>query len=161
MSGENRHSGCMMWPGSDLPYQNATPTYFQKYEPTIKWSDRIDTMMKWLLDDEKPVNLLTAYFEQPDAYSHIYGPYSNEVNEKLKAVDHVLDYFLKQLIAKNIRDRVNLIIISDHGMVEIKTNQIINISSIIDQQTYTKCGNSPVIQILPKPGISLIYLQHH
>lgn len=152
MSGENRHSGCMMWPGCDFPYQNRTPTYFQKYDSTIAWRDRIDTIVNWLVDKEKPINLLNTYFEQPDAYSHLYGPYSNQVEGKLKLVDDILAYFLDQMDKKGLKERINLIVLSDHGMVEIKTNEIINISSIIDSTTYIKCGDSPVLQILPQPG---------
>jgi len=30
-TGDGRHSGVMMWPGSEFPYQEKTPTYIQKY----------------------------------------------------------------------------------------------------------------------------------
>ncbi|XP_065223789.1 bis(5'-adenosyl)-triphosphatase enpp4-like [Planococcus citri] len=152
-TGEGRHSGCMMWPGCDYPYQNINLTYFQKYNNTIKWTDRIDMMMTWLLDPEKPMNLLNAYFEQPDAIGHAFGPYSEKTNEKLKQVDEILLYFFEKLNQQpELKDRINLIVLSDHGMVEIKTDKIINISALMDPETYTKCGDSPVIQILPKPG---------
>lgn len=152
-TGEGRHSGCMMWPGCDFPYQGVNLTYFQKYNSSIKWTDRIDTIMHWLLNAEKPINLLNAYFEQPDAFGHQFGPYSKETNEKLKQVDDILVYFFEKLNQHpELKERINLIVLSDHGMVEIKTDRIVNISTLMDPEKYTKCGDSPVVQILPKSG---------
>lgn len=30
-NGDGRHSGVMMWPGSEFPYQGKNPTYTQVY----------------------------------------------------------------------------------------------------------------------------------
>lgn len=41
---KNRHSGVMMWPGSNYKYQNKTPTFVQQWDPNYNFYNRIDTV---------------------------------------------------------------------------------------------------------------------
>lgn len=53
----------------------------------------------------------------------------------------------------NLFDRVNLIILSDHGFQEVKASDMINISSIVDPDLYEQFGSTPVVQLKVKPGM--------
>lgn len=109
-------------------------------------------VMDWILHKETPANLVFLYFNEPDSAGHKYGPDSKEVNEKLKEINNVTEYFLQKLSDHGLRDTVNLIFLSDHGMAYLPPNNLIDFQSFIQNDTYFVCGVSPVIQIQPKPG---------
>lgn len=63
-----------MWPGCYFKYQNMDPTYrFDEYNATRKNQERINEMIKWFKDPQKPANLVMMYYEEPDAEAHAYG----------------------------------------------------------------------------------------
>lgn len=48
--------------------------------------------MEWLTDLSKPANFVMIYVEEPDYYSHIYGPDSDVVHERIKILDKLSQY---------------------------------------------------------------------
>lgn len=76
-----KHSGCMMWPGSNFQYNGTSCTFTQAFDENISWKSRVDTVIKWFTHDKTPANLVMLYFEEPDGHGHIYGPESPIVNQ--------------------------------------------------------------------------------
>lgn len=91
-AGEGRYSGIMMWPGGVFPYQNKNVTYCQNYDTDLDWFKRIDTVISWINDREKPANLVMVYFEEPDQHGHAFGPNSPVVYDLLRKLDNVTGY---------------------------------------------------------------------
>lgn len=73
-----KHSGCMMWPGSEFEYKGTTCTFTEKFEFNKNWEGRVDTAISWFNDPKTPANLVMLYIEQPDAFGEGYGPQSKE-----------------------------------------------------------------------------------
>lgn len=69
----------MMWPGSDFEYEHTSCTFTTKFNTSIPWTKRVDTVMEWFTDKKTPANLVMLYIEEPDADGHIYGPDSDVV----------------------------------------------------------------------------------
>lgn len=80
MSGLN--TGCMMWPGSDFPYgeKNISCTYTTRYNHSLPFETKVDTVIEWLTSKEMPASLVMIYFDEPDYHGHIFSPESNEVS---------------------------------------------------------------------------------
>ena len=74
-----------MWPGSTFVDR---PTYDIPFNLSIPWKDRIDTALKWIVNEEKPAAFVSLYFEEPDMTAHLYGPDSKEVVDMLHTVDN-------------------------------------------------------------------------
>lgn len=81
MSG--KHTGCLMWPGSDFAYRNVSCTYTYKYNTTESWTDRMDMALSWFQNKTNPTNLVMAYIEEPDQHGHIFSPDSDVVKFQL------------------------------------------------------------------------------
>jgi hypothetical protein len=64
-----------------------------------------------------------------DGIGHRYGPWSEERRAVLRKVDHILSQIVAQ--AKTKTDHVDLLILGDHGMVEVK--QTIDITPVIER----------------------------
>lgn len=121
LAGDGRHSGVMMWPGSKFPYgvNDTLPTRIFEWENDYPFDKRVDIAVDWITDEETPVNLLFIYFEEPDEVAHGYGPESAEVTKYISIVDNTTGYLIKKLKQVGIYDKVNVILLSDHGFHEV------------------------------------------
>lgn len=117
---EKRFSGSMMWPGSHVEYHHHLITHVQTYNDSLTWHQRIDIVMSWLTNKTHPANCVFIYFDEPDTTAHEYGPFSPQVMAQVKRADETISYLLDQLKEKKLSTRTNLILVSDHGMAEIK-----------------------------------------
>ena len=123
MDDQNRFSASMLWPGSHVHYKNQTIRYLQKYDdnnPNPDWNKRIDKIIEWMSDTPEEANCVFAYFDEPDYLAHKFGPFSNEVLTEVRRADQIIGYLLDKLKHKRLLKRANLIILSDHGMSEIR-----------------------------------------
>jgi len=116
------------WVGSEAPIGGYYPTYYKNYQAGIAPEDKVDQMISWL---ELPVRerprLVCLYFNEPDHTGHVFGVESEEVNKKIEESDYILGYLLKSLKKLDIYDNVNIVIVSDHGMVDVSDKQVLNI----------------------------------
>lgn len=62
------------------------------FSSTIPWDDRIDVIMSWIKDKNKPANLVYAYFDEPDNTGHLKGTESKEIQDQIVKVDVTLRY---------------------------------------------------------------------
>lgn len=63
-----------------------------------------------------------------------------------------------QLESHGLVEKVNVIHLSDHGMINVKPPNFINITQYIPYGTYKWGGASPVLEVIPKEGKLLFYL---
>lgn len=77
---QGRHSGCMMWPGTDFKYQNVSCTYTHIFNVTETWYSRIDLALSWFQQKKNPANLVMTYIEEPDRHGHAFSPDSDVVS---------------------------------------------------------------------------------
>ena len=135
------------WVGSEAPIGGYYPTYYKNYQNGVDPKNKIDQAMNWL---ELPINerprLICLYFNEPDHAGHVFGANSKEVNNQIKESDNILGYLLRSLTKLDIYNRTNILIVSDHGMVDVSKEKVINIddfniSGIID-------GKGPVMNVI-------------
>lgn len=53
----------------------------------MPWSSRVDKMISWINDENRPANLVFGYFEEPDKTGHVYGVASQEIENQIVRVD--------------------------------------------------------------------------
>lgn len=80
-------------------------------------------MIKWLelADDERPY-FLGMYFEQPDAVGHANGTEADSINTALIYIDAMVNYLLSRLDRKGYLGCVNIVLVSDHGMQRLRSD---------------------------------------
>lgn len=120
----NKRTGVFYWPGSDarIGGKMAFATY-GLYKDDANFGYRVDRIMDWLPRPE--FSLCMLYFNEPDSAGHRYGPYSDQVLDAIELVNDGIAY-LMQRIEQNeaTRGKVNIIVGSDHGMMEVGTETI-------------------------------------
>lgn len=106
---------------------------------------------EWLMSD-KPPAIVLMYIEEPDLEGHKNGPNSKEYLSKIESLDkHVLGYLLRKLKNRQLIDKTNIIVLSDHGLVETRNTRQIRLYDYIKPGSYfNKIAARE--HIWPKPG---------
>ncbi|XP_072800978.1 bis(5'-adenosyl)-triphosphatase ENPP4 isoform X2 [Vicugna pacos] len=155
---ENRSSAAAMWPGTDVPIHNATPSYFMNYSSSVSFGERLSNITTWLSSSNPPVTFATLYWEEPDASGHRYGPEDKDnMRRVLKEIDDHVGELVHKLKALGLWENLNVIITSDHGMTQCSSGRLINLDACINRSDYTLIDLTPVAAILPKINITEAY----
>lgn len=108
------------WVGSELPIQGIQPDYWKRYDESIFFAERIDTIYKWLqLPVGQRPKLIMAYYHEPDAVGHHLGPNDISTLQTVHELDSMVGILCNKINSLPIANNINLIILSDHGMGEI------------------------------------------
>lgn len=147
-------SASYFWVGSEAPIKGVLPTYWKKYDESIPYKTRVDKVISWLkLPIEERPGLVLLYFDEPDHTGHSKGPEHVETGEVVKYLDSVLGYLRKEIKELPYGDKVNLIVLSDHGMGTISPDRYVNINSHMKEAwTESVVGGNPVYLIDPADG---------
>lgn len=142
------HSGCMMWPGSDYYYDGVACTHSQHYNQSENFNERVDQVMKWILDEKYPANLVMFYIEEPDMLAHAFGPESQNITDIVARLDIATEYLHNKIKENKLENRVNVVHVSDHGMDSLQLKNVIDLRKVINKKV-KYYGTTPVLQIVP------------
>lgn len=142
------------WVGSEAPIQKIRPSIWKPYEHNFPFEQRIDTVISWLqLPAEKRPHLIMWYMHEPDAVGHKYGPFSNEVKQEVRYLDSLVGVFMHKLNQIPIAKKVNVIILSDHGMGNISENRQVFLNQLLKPEwTSEIIGANPFYNIKANEG---------
>ena len=147
------------WPGSEVTLDYRRPTYFEKYDHKLPYENRIDGVINWLkLPQEKRPHFITLYFHETDEMGHHYGPNSNECNDAIKLLDEIAGKLLQKLDEIKMKDSVNVIFVSDHGMTEVSKERVVNVEKILEGYN-CKFRDESVLMTIdpPKDKVKTVY----
>ncbi len=148
------------WVGSEAEVGGYRPTNHVAYNSAIPHSNRVDQVLQWLTDDEDPTHFATLYFSRPDGAGHSHGPRSQQVANAVADMDAQLGRLIDGLEDAGIWPDINLLIVSDHGMVELDPDKVIFLDQIIDLQDVFVVDWTPVAMLSPRAGFAdLIFHQ--
>ncbi len=145
-------SATYFWPGSEAPIGEKYPSYWEVYDHGAPHDRRIEKVMSWFnLPEKNRPHFLTLYFSDVDSAGHRYGPDSAEVKEAIEAVDDSLQKLYAQI--EKLSFPVNVIIVSDHGMTEIKRERSLLLNDAFKKEEDKKLledfktiGSGPIVQ---------------
>lgn len=147
------------WPGSEVKLDYRRPTYYEPYNHQTPYEKRVEGVINWLkLPEEKRPHFITLYFHETDDKGHHYGPNSTECNDAIKLLDGIAGKLLHELDEIKMRDSVNVIFVSDHGMTDVSKDRVINIEKILAGYNCKFRDESVLMTIEPqKDQVKTIY----
>jgi predicted AlkP superfamily pyrophosphatase or phosphodiesterase len=162
---QNVTTGCVFWPGSDVPIKGIYPTYYKKYSREFTYKDRINLLFEYLDKDESErPQFMTMYFESVDDAGHEFGPNSKEVADSIKEVDDLLGEILTGIEKRGLMNQTDIIIVSDHGMSSVDGSRVIYLDDYIgehmnDIQFYDlkNHGCTAMIHVKDPSKVDIIY----
>jgi len=147
-------SASFYWVGSEAPIMGIQPTYWKRYDHDFPFEDRLDTVIKWLqLPEDIRPHLIMWYMHEPDAVGHDFGPDSDSTMSMIMYLDSLLGVFLNKLEQLPIKDQLNFIVTSDHGMCSTNEERVVIIGDYVDSEWFEEIeGYNPNFLLKVKDG---------
>ena len=143
----------LFWPGGDYEIAGRRPTYYRPYDGRVPDTTRVQQVLDWLsLPADRAPRFVALYFSTTDDAGHTYGPASPQVDSAIVHVDALLGRLEDSLAARGLQERVNLVVVSDHGMTPIDSTRVIHLDDYLDLSTVEVVDWMPVTAITPRPG---------
>ncbi len=140
----NIQTASYFWVGSEAPIKNTYPTRWKRYDHDFPFDSRIDSVVNWLsMPKKQRPNLCLLYFHEPDHTGHETGPKSNETAMMVTKMDSLFGILISKLDQLPIASKLNILVVSDHGMTEISSERTIDLSNHIETSKMKQEGSGP------------------
>jgi predicted AlkP superfamily pyrophosphatase or phosphodiesterase len=140
------------WPGSDAAIQGVRPTYWKRYDGSLPNSARVQQILDWLsLPGKQRPHFLSVYFSDVDSVGHRAGPGSAELAAAVQQADQLLGSLLDGIDGLPIRNRVAIVVVSDHGMTKVSREETIPIENLIDLSGLKGTGAGSQMNLFESP----------
>jgi len=143
----------MFWVGSEARIEGHRPNFWAPFNNSLSGNARVDRVLAWLdLPADKRPTLLTLYINDVDGAGHSSGPGSDAVRTAVRRADGYLGRLLRGLERRHLTDKVNIVLVSDHGMAETSTNRVVVIDDYISADDAEIIDINPTLGLFPKAG---------
>ncbi|KPK05649.1 MAG: hypothetical protein AMS20_06040 [Gemmatimonas sp. SG8_28] len=146
-------AAAFFWPGTEADIQGIRPTYWYPYVHRTPHDERVDQVLTWLdlPDGERPA-LITTYFADVDEAAHTFGVDAPETLAAIQAVDRAIGRLVRGLEQRGLDNRVNMVLVSDHGMASRSRDRVIFLDDLVDLADIEVIDWSPVAAMRPHAG---------
>jgi predicted AlkP superfamily pyrophosphatase or phosphodiesterase len=144
----------VFWPGSEAEIGGYRPTYWEPFDGSRSDPERVDRLLALLElpPTDRPV-FLTTYFEVIDDTVHRLGTHdSGPLRDAIEHVDEMIGRLVEGFESLGIASRVDLIVLSDHGMSQNSRERVILIDDYIDPAIANPVTWDPVLGLWPRAG---------
>ena len=143
---QGRTAASFFWVGSEA--EGLRPTYWKVYDHDFPNAARVDTVLAWLdLPSTRRPRLIMLYFADVDGAAHRWGPDAPQVDAAVVAVDALLGRLLDGLDRRAIGDRVNVVLVSDHGMAPVPESNVVYVEDYVDLEGVTAVDGATQVQL--------------
>lgn len=135
-------AGITYWVGSEFNINGSLPKYYLRYvdNEVIPFERRVKRTIDLLsLPEEERPRLLMVYFSEPDHTGHIYGPDHRNTDKAVRRMDKILGRLRNGLADLPIADKIDLIVVSDHGMTGISPDKCVSADKYLKKEWMEKC----------------------
>jgi len=146
-------SASMFWVGSEAPIDGHRPNFWAPYDESMSGNARVDRVLSWLdLPADRRPTVMTLYISDVDGAGHSFGPGSTAVRTAVRRADGYLGRLLRGLERRRLTGKVNLVVVSDHGMAETSTNRVVVLDDYISPADVEVTDINPTLGLFPRAG---------
>lgn len=158
---QGQRAAIVGWPGSEAAIKGTHATWWSRYNHDQPRAEKVQMLLDWLsLPPTQAPSLLLAYFHEVDGAGHSFGPSAPQVDTAIAQVDSALGALMDGIAARGMTDRVDIIVVSDHGMTPTSPSRAIVLDDYINLGDVDVVDWNPVGAIEPKPGaMARVYAQ--
>ncbi|MGY8751612.1 MAG: alkaline phosphatase family protein [Fidelibacterota bacterium] len=155
---QGKRAMTMFWPASEAEIMGVRPTEYFVYDGSVPHDDRIDQILEWVdYPPEKRPAFISTYFSHTDDYGHRYGPDSKEILQAIGEMDRAMGRLIFGLKVRGLFEKVNILLVSDHGMAKTSSDSMIFLDDLIDMSLINIIDGTPVAAIQPLEDLDSIY----
>ncbi len=124
-------SASLQWVGSATDAGGYRPTYYYRYHEKFTPTEKVKKVINWLkLPEEQRPHFISLYFPEVDAAGHHFGPNAQQTKEAVGMVDNAIGQLLGDIKKLNL-ENVQIVFVSDHGMIDVNKDQPLEIPKIL------------------------------
>lgn len=149
-------TGVVYWVSCAVPFEfQPGINHVWEENPRLDYSERVAEVLRILsLPEEQRPRLVMVYFEDPDLTTHEFGPTGIEAGIMVNYLDSLVGVLHDGIKALPYGDKINLIVIADHGMTNISDERFVNANEYLKEEWVGHIlGNSPA-NIYPNEGFA-------
>lgn len=141
------------WVGSETAIQGMQPSIWKPFDNSVPFKTRADSVISWLeLPEEIRPHLIMWYIEEPDAIAHYAGTDSSATINKVEELDNVLHHFFNKARKLDIFDKIDFIVLSDHGMANYYPENYVNLNDYLPRDSFYFAFDGVPTILYPKEG---------
>ena len=150
---QGKRAATFFWPGSDVAIGGVRPTWYKMFDAAVPNAVRVTEVLDWLsLPADRAPALITVYFGDVDDAGHQFGPDAPETDAAIARVDSAVGAIMNGLKQRRLEGRVNLVVVSDHGMARVEPGRLIYLDDFVDPSTVDIVDLGPMLSLSPRPG---------
>ena len=148
---QHQHAAVLYWPGSDVEIEGIRPSHWEHYKKRPVPDESVSELLTWF-DVPAAVRptVFGLYFEDVDHAGHDFGPSSPELKEAIRSVDAAIGKLLDGLERRGIAGKVNIVIVSDHGISQLSRERVDVLDQYIDPSKIDVTYDGPVFSFYPR-----------
>ncbi|KAK0131290.1 Ectonucleotide pyrophosphatase/phosphodiesterase family member 6 [Merluccius polli] len=141
------------WPGCEVEILGVRPSFCEEYvyNPSVKnLTDSIENALDSLQSGK--AEMAAIYYEKIDVEGHHFGPDSHQIKTAVRELDTAMQTLNKKIKEKNMGDKLNVMLFSDHGMTKIQwMERVIELDKYINMSDIVKMmDRGVVVSLWPK-----------
>jgi predicted AlkP superfamily pyrophosphatase or phosphodiesterase len=147
-------SASWSWPGSEAPIHGLHASQWHHYDEKVPLPVRMQQLLAWLQGEPDGITprFVAGYMEQVDQAGHAHGPDSPEYAAALREVDSAIGQLIENMQRKDLLDRTNIIVVSDHGMATVKHGQYVATQDMVAPAVAMVVSVGQSVGFMPQPG---------
>lgn len=150
---QGERAGSFFWVGSEAAIQGVRPTFWKKYDDNFSAAARTDSVVDWVTrGDSLRVRVALLYFAIVDHTAHDSGPDNPATRAAVLGIDSAVGRLVGGLREKGLEDRVNVIVVSDHGMSPTSPERTLMLDDYLDPSAYDAASSAPFLALTPRDG---------
>ncbi len=130
---QGQKANTLFWPGTEAEINGYRPTEWLPYQHNMPYDERVKIILDWmdLPKTERP-SFLTLYLPEVNEVAHKAGADAPETYRAIELVDATIGQIMKGLEERGTLKSTHIIVVSDHGMVDVSTERQINLDDYFD-----------------------------
>ncbi|MFI5235548.1 MAG: ectonucleotide pyrophosphatase/phosphodiesterase [Gemmatimonadales bacterium] len=150
---QGKRAAVFFWPGSEAGQGGARPEFWRHYDGRVPFGARTHQVLDWLsMKGDSAPSFIAVYFSEPDHQGHLHGPASAEVDSAIADVDGQVGALMQGIDSLRLTNRVDLIVVSDHGMAATSPDRGIYLDDYAPEAWYKVVEGGAGARIAPKAG---------
>ena len=146
-------SAVLFWPGSMAEIHGQRPSRWRPFDKTMTVDARVRQILDWL---DAPIaqrpRFIAAYFDQVDVAAHQCGAHCPGAIAAQREVDAGLAKLRAGIAARSHGRRIDLVVVSDHGMADVANGNIRYLDDIVPSDSIEFEDDGPIVLVAPRAG---------
>ena len=142
------------WPGSEAEIMGYRPDQYYVYDASVTNEEKISQVLNWL--DRPPAerpSFIAFYFNEANYYGHRLGLNNPAMDTVIQGLDQDIGQLIDGLDQLDLLESVNIMIVADHGMVDLDQEKVIFLDDYISIDVLERFSLGPVSILDPIPGM--------